>query len=153
MEPRTRSSGAAPAAPPARGDPGSPPQQPSVLLVTAHPDDEAMFFAPSLAHFAACGSGVAVLCLSNGAALLPCRAVQREGRASLSCLSASVKHPSRLRLAPRAGNADGLGRVREKELVAACARLQVRACDSASSSRLRSQQPNRTPNRCQPPAH
>jgi N-acetylglucosaminylphosphatidylinositol deacetylase len=38
-----------------------------VLLVTAHPDDEAMFFVPTLAHFVACGEDVGVLCLSNGA--------------------------------------------------------------------------------------
>ena len=37
-----------------------------VLLVTAHPDDESMFFAPSLGHFVRAGSEVAVLCLSNG---------------------------------------------------------------------------------------
>ncbi|KIY98423.1 N-acetylglucosaminylphosphatidylinositoldeacetylase [Monoraphidium neglectum] len=38
----------------------------SVLLVTAHPDDEAMFFAPSLAHYARHGDLVTILCLSTG---------------------------------------------------------------------------------------
>ena len=42
------------------GDPGS------VLLVTAHPDDEAMFFAPSLAHFAARGLTLARWRLCGG---------------------------------------------------------------------------------------
>ncbi|KAI8476247.1 MAG: N-acetylglucosaminylphosphatidylinositol de-N-acetylase family protein [Monoraphidium minutum] len=65
-------------------------QQSCVLLVTAHPDDEAMFFAPSLGHFVAHGSDIAVLCLSNG-------------------------------------DAGGLGKVREKELYAACRVLQVPA--------------------------
>jgi N-acetylglucosaminylphosphatidylinositol deacetylase len=37
-----------------------------VLLVTAHPDDEAMFFAPTLLWLAAQGVQTYVLCLSNG---------------------------------------------------------------------------------------
>lgn len=71
-----------------------------VLFVTAHPDDEAMFFAPAIAHFsaqaasaqrhrqaggdaaagsadeaaaaAATGDGVYLLCLSTGAFVLLC---------------------------------------------------------------------------------
>jgi N-acetylglucosaminylphosphatidylinositol deacetylase len=46
------------AAPPARCFP-----PPRALLVIAHPDDEAMFFAPSLAHF---GPSAHVLCLTAG---------------------------------------------------------------------------------------
>lgn len=43
------------------GRPGS-----RVLLVTAHPDDEAMFFAPALLSMASAGVQVHVLCLSTG---------------------------------------------------------------------------------------
>ncbi|GBF89810.1 hypothetical protein Rsub_02514 [Raphidocelis subcapitata] len=68
--------------------PAAAPAAARLLLVTAHPDDEAMFFAPSLAHFAARGREVSLLCLSNG-------------------------------------DADGLGRVREKELLAACRLLGI----------------------------
>jgi N-acetylglucosaminylphosphatidylinositol deacetylase len=39
----------------------------SVLLVTAHPDDESMFFAPTLAHVLQRGAEVHILCLSTGA--------------------------------------------------------------------------------------
>jgi N-acetylglucosaminylphosphatidylinositol deacetylase len=58
-----------------------------VLLVTAHPDDEAMFFAPT------------VLCLRSRLQL------------HILCLSN--------------GNHDGRGRVRKKEMLAACAGLGV----------------------------
>ena len=37
-----------------------------VLLVTAHPDDEAMFFAPALAALQRQEASVWVLCLSTG---------------------------------------------------------------------------------------
>ncbi len=37
-----------------------------VLLVIAHPDDEAMFFVPALHSLAEAGATVGVLCLSNG---------------------------------------------------------------------------------------
>jgi len=36
-----------------------------VMFVTAHPDDECMFFAPSIIHASKCGK-VRLLCLSNG---------------------------------------------------------------------------------------
>jgi N-acetylglucosaminylphosphatidylinositol deacetylase len=38
----------------------------SVLLVIAHPDDESMFFAPSLLSLVHSSARVFVLCLSNG---------------------------------------------------------------------------------------
>ncbi|TPX59080.1 hypothetical protein PhCBS80983_g02689 [Powellomyces hirtus] len=38
----------------------------SVLLITAHPDDECMFFAPTVIQLAAGGAEVGVLCLSQG---------------------------------------------------------------------------------------
>lgn len=37
-----------------------------VLLVTAHPDDECMFFTPSIRNFIAQGRSVDLLCLSTG---------------------------------------------------------------------------------------
>ena len=38
------------------------------LLVTAHPDDEAMFFSPTILHLIEQGLRVALLCVSTGAA-------------------------------------------------------------------------------------
>jgi len=38
----------------------------SVLLVTAHPDDEVMFFAPTVHHLVDRGFDVVLLCLSDG---------------------------------------------------------------------------------------
>lgn len=38
----------------------------AVLLITAHPDDECMFFAPSINHFIKSGMSVDLLCLSTG---------------------------------------------------------------------------------------
>jgi len=65
-----------------------------LMLVTAHPDDEAMFFAPMLfANRAVSGSAM-------------------KQRVNVMCLST--------------GDADGLGRMRRKELVAACAVLGVK---------------------------
>ena len=37
-----------------------------VLLVTAHPDDECMFFGPTIAHLIREGHEVFILCLSTG---------------------------------------------------------------------------------------
>lgn len=62
---------------------------PSVVgLVIAHPDDECMFFTPTLVHLKASGHALHILCLSSG-------------------------------------NADGLGRVRAKELAASAKLLGV----------------------------
>lgn len=38
----------------------------TVLLLTAHPDDEVMFFAPSIRAFRAAGYGIIVTCFSTG---------------------------------------------------------------------------------------
>jgi N-acetylglucosaminylphosphatidylinositol deacetylase len=37
-----------------------------ILLITAHPDDECMFFAPSIREFISEGCCVDLLCLSSG---------------------------------------------------------------------------------------
>jgi N-acetylglucosaminylphosphatidylinositol deacetylase len=60
------------------------------LLVIAHPDDECMFFGPTMLNLSGARNTVHVLCLSNG-------------------------------------DADGLGQVRERELVESCVRLGVHA--------------------------
>ncbi|KAI4109277.1 MAG: hypothetical protein LQ339_001777 [Xanthoria mediterranea] len=66
----------------------------SILLLIAHPDDEAMFFSPTLLALMAPQSGnhVKILCLSNG-------------------------------------NADGLGKIREEELVVSGETLGLRSRD------------------------
>lgn len=61
----------------------------NVLLLTAHPDDESMFFAPTLLSLASLGCyNVRLLCLSNG-------------------------------------NVEGLGAVRQQEMLSACSFLKV----------------------------
>ncbi len=61
---RARRSARSPARPGATG------QRRKLLLLTAHPDDECMFFAPTLSLLASQpGWHVHILCLSNGASL------------------------------------------------------------------------------------
>ena len=86
--PLAHAEGASPTPPPPRSAVSAGPSKPAALLVTAHPDDEAMFFAPTLLALARVGVPVTVLCLSTG-------------------------------------DADGLGRVRSKELERACEVLNV----------------------------
>ena len=66
----------------------------SVLVLTAHPDDEAMFFSPSILHLVKHGWNVRGLCMSVGE-LLP-----QHDRMMLIDL----------------GNATGLGEIRRREL-------------------------------------
>lgn len=99
---------------PARAQP-----QPCALLVTAHPDDEAMFFAPLLLALLRAGVRVALLCLSTGAS-------GGGPRLEPGCTSEIERHPtSHSPSAAQAGNADGLGAVRAQELYRACALLGV----------------------------
>lgn len=42
------------------------PQASQALLVIAHPDDETMFFTPTIHELGRQGGNVTVLCLSNG---------------------------------------------------------------------------------------
>jgi LmbE family N-acetylglucosaminyl deacetylase len=99
-----------------------------VLLVIAHPDDESMFFAPTLHVLQRQGAAVRILCLSNGEQSCLCCAWPLR-----SSSSAWQSQPLMLLLllllllcCPLdAGNGDGLGAVREKELLAACRLLQV----------------------------
>jgi N-acetylglucosaminylphosphatidylinositol deacetylase len=68
----------------------------TALILTAHPDDEVMFFTPTILALLAAGWDVGALCLSNGQWFIM---VQR--------------------------GSDGLGRVREEELYKAYERLGV----------------------------
>lgn len=78
-----------------------------LLLVIAHPDDECMFFSPSI-NGVTCP--VFVLCLSKGRSMDLVRIIR--------CVAHLNNHLL-------AGNAHGLGQVREKELQRACAIFQV----------------------------
>jgi hypothetical protein len=61
-----------------RGDPTKGSKQPAklqegihslgqrVLLVVAHPDDETMFFSPTISHYRRLGWSTSLLCLSTG---------------------------------------------------------------------------------------
>ena len=60
----------------------------NVLLLTAHPDDECMFFGPAILSLRKNGNEVSVLCISSG-------------------------------------NADGLGKIRSKELLESCSHLGI----------------------------
>lgn len=53
------------------GDSGSNGLDPGVLIITAHPDDETMFFAPSILSLIAQNITVEALCLSNGTDSIP----------------------------------------------------------------------------------
>jgi N-acetylglucosaminylphosphatidylinositol deacetylase len=83
--------------------------KPAALLVIAHPDDEAMFFVPTITCLQK-DFDVRVLCLSSGA----CAEENKCSSArppSLTFFSPPNTHPA-------AGNADNLGAVRARELVA-----------------------------------
>jgi N-acetylglucosaminylphosphatidylinositol deacetylase len=78
-----------------------------VLLVIAHPDDEAMFFSPVLAYLRQEGHAVDLLCISSGT---------RSGAPP----GAPSHHP--------AGNYYGLGELRKRELRASCAVFGIQEC-------------------------
>lgn len=85
-----------------------------ICLLIAHPDDEAMFFAPSLLALTepALGNHVKILCLSSG---------------EQNWISNSYKGiwPDSMDL----GDADGLGDTRKKELVKSALLLGLRQED------------------------
>ena len=84
-----------------------------ILLLIAHPDDEAMFFAPTLLALTRpeLGNHVKILCLSSGTIHLPFPYFV------LATNSTSV------------GDADGLGEIRKKELVKSALQLGLRSAD------------------------
>jgi N-acetylglucosaminylphosphatidylinositol deacetylase len=88
-------------------------QNKRILLLIAHPDDEAMFFAPTLLALTRPDNGnhVKILCLSSGKELHN----QLHGTAAnIGCAT---------------GDADGLGEVRKKELIKSGLQLGVGSKD------------------------
>lgn len=77
-----------------------------ILILTAHPDDECMFFGPTITSLRTLSkSKIHVLCLSTG------RVKRNASRQKIACRAEFI-----LLL----GNADGLGPIRKKELVKSC---------------------------------
>lgn len=83
-----------------------------ILLLIAHPDDEAMFFAPTLLALTRpeLGNHVKIMCLSSGT------------------IDPSLYHVSATNNTS-AGDADGLGEIRKKELVKSGLQLGLRSAD------------------------
>ena len=92
------------------------PQAGRVLLVTAHPDDETIFFSPTISALRYAGNEVFLLCFTNGT----CRSTRRV------LGEAWVRLARPLTLAWISGNFHGLGQVRQHELLTAAAALQVK---------------------------
>jgi N-acetylglucosaminylphosphatidylinositol deacetylase len=88
-------------------------QNKRILLLIAHPDDEAMFFAPTLLALTRPENGnhVKILCLSSGKHL---NANPRVTKTNKRC-------------AP--GNADGIGEIRKKELIKSGLQLGIGSKD------------------------
>ena len=83
-----------------------------VLLVTAHPDDETIFFSPTISALRHAGHEVFLLCFTNGTS----------GPFARRSLGADLH---KLTWPVSAGNYHGLGQLRQKELITAAAALQV----------------------------
>jgi N-acetylglucosaminylphosphatidylinositol deacetylase len=86
-------------------------QNKRICLLIAHPDDEAMFFAPTVLALTRpeTGNHVKILCLSTGTILLQVlfqRDIGGGGRSGVVLMRLWV-----------IGNADGLGETRKRELV------------------------------------
>ena len=99
------------------------------LFVTAHPDDEAMFFAPSILALVERGLRVALVCLSTGArwdrAGGTCRGRGGSGGGGQAAARASAASSARLPALRCAGDANSLGKLRVQELRRACVLLGV----------------------------
>jgi LmbE family N-acetylglucosaminyl deacetylase len=95
----------------------------TALIVTAHPDDEAMFFGPTIQHLVQDGTSVNVLCLSTGVdhAIAAAPGFECDEISMALCMARLLMY-----LWCFTGNAEGLGRVRRDELLYACAELGVR---------------------------
>lgn len=88
----------------------------AVLLIIAHPDDESMFFLPTIRHFQGLGHTIYVLCLSTGASRVPAAAASVPTRC----------RPSPPPLPPASpGNAYGLGPLRTQEMCYACSLVGI----------------------------
>jgi LmbE family N-acetylglucosaminyl deacetylase len=101
-----------------------------VMLVTAHPDDESIFFAPTVQSLRAEKLQVMLLCLSNGVMPLLCNTPStylNNLRSGICRIYYVVCEKDQLIwVFGMSGNAKGLGKVRERELNAACNELRVR---------------------------
>lgn len=84
-----------------------------ILLLIAHPDDEAMFFAPTLLALTRpeLGNHVKILCLSSGT------------------IHSTIHHLVLATNGTPVGDADGLGEIRKKELVKSGLQLGLRSAD------------------------
>lgn len=99
----------------------------SIALVIAHPDDEVMFFGPTLAELTRQehGNTVRVLCLSSGK--LTGSSVARKNKGKLKRIISNLQ--VRFQMTIRRvviGNHDGIGDTRKKELVASCRSFGLR---------------------------
>jgi len=94
-----------------------------ICLLIAHPDDEAMFFAPTLLALTdpAVGNHVKILCLSSGTSPPPLPHPQ-----SLRILLRTTNPLTLPPPGPRTGNASGLGPIRKTELLKSALVLGLR---------------------------
>ncbi len=133
------SSSSSSAAAAAHRDPGHPPR---ALFLIAHPDDETMFFTPTIAQYRRRGWELSVLCVSTGTS----KGVgERRGRwwdtpspshASLSAAPAvhKISHPPPS--TSSSGDYYGQGGVRRRELEAACRLLGMMVPDFVDHKNL-----------------
>ena len=91
------------------------------LLVIAHPDDESMFFSPTITALKQQGTTVCLLCLSNGAIL----SASYTGLCSADCFRRSGCSFEGCVHSMLLGNYGRIGSVRMQELLAACGILGV----------------------------
>lgn len=89
-----------------------------VLLVIAHPDDECMFFCPSLSRLQKRGGEVHVLCLSSG---------KQQGRlhSVRKYTYVGMKKKADMTCSIHAGDCHGLGQRRKCELYMSCSVLGI----------------------------
>lgn len=91
---------------------------PRLLMITAHPDDETMFFLPTIVHFRNNGYEIHILCLSSG------KIAQEWNVLSLLKHCGNGTQPCDVTFgAP--GDSNGLGKWRKQELYFACSLLGI----------------------------
>ncbi|PYH43850.1 PIG-L family deacetylase [Aspergillus saccharolyticus JOP 1030-1] len=93
-----------------------------ICLLIAHPDDEAMFFAPTVLALTKpeYGNHLKILCLSTGMAVLMHSSLAKRSKAKREPTNPSP-------LMGYLGDADGLGHIRKKELVKSALQLGLRS--------------------------
>jgi N-acetylglucosaminylphosphatidylinositol deacetylase len=85
----------------------------SILIVTAHPDDESMFFSPTIQNLIRCRKRVHILCLSSGSSPF------------LSFLFLCLQDHDCLFLCNPLGDSLNQGKIRKLELYHSCSILGV----------------------------